>query len=162
LDGIEAIKKILAEAPGEHLGAKVAVLDNPKQLGLHGKRGFLDFIKENGAAVGVLEQTRAVVRGFGERAAHMTEELALEKQKAEDRGGHSHCRRLLKAERLLQSVDGVNVFDLEAVNAVSREFLSRGAYELSNEWEQLLLARVRHGFCDRHVEGAVLGEDAEG
>jgi hypothetical protein len=63
---------------------------------------------------------------------------------------------------LFQNVDGVNVFNLEPVNAVSREFLSRGSYKLSDEWEQLLLASVRHGFGDRHIEGAFLVENSEG
>src|ERR1700739_401413 len=63
---------------------------------------------------------------------------------------------------LFQTVDGVNVFNLEPVNAVSREFLSRGSYILSDVWEQLLLASVRHGFWERHREGAFLGENSEG
>ena len=81
LDGTQPVEKILAKTAGQHFGAQIAVgggdqahvdlltsrgayaldfavLDDPQQLGLHGQRGFANFVQEHRAAVGVLEQAR--------------------------------------------------------------------------------------------------------
>src|SRR5208337_4352915 len=101
LDGTQAIEEIFAETPGENFGAEVAVgggdeadidlldlgradalnfavLDDAQQLGLHGQGSLADFIQEHRAAIGVLEQARASIRGAGESAANMAEQLALQ------------------------------------------------------------------------------------
>ena len=55
-----------------------AVLDDPEQLGLKVEGNVADLVKEEGAAVRLLEFADVVGVGIGECALHMTEEFALE------------------------------------------------------------------------------------
>ena len=103
LDGAEAVEKIFAESSGEHFGAQIAIgggdqadvhgahfgrahaldfaiLNHAEQLGLHRQGSFADFVEEDGAAVGEFEEAGARIRGAGESAAHVAEELAFEKR----------------------------------------------------------------------------------
>lgn len=54
----------------------VVGFDHPQQVHLQGQRHFGDFIEEQGAAAGLLEITGVQLRGAGERAALMPEQLA--------------------------------------------------------------------------------------
>src|SRR4051812_38396411 len=55
------------------------VLQRSKQLGLSGQGHVPDLVEEDHASVGMLEKTHLVVGSPGERALHVTEELALKK-----------------------------------------------------------------------------------
>ena len=102
-DGTEAIVKILAEAPGEDLGAKIAIgggdqahihgadfgradaldfaiLDYTQNFRLHGQGHFPDFVEKHGAAVGKFEEPGASVGSAGERSANVAEKLAFEQR----------------------------------------------------------------------------------
>ncbi len=125
LDGTEAIEEILAETAGEDFGAKVAVggsdqtdidlfdfgradalnftvLDDAQQLGLHGQGSLADFVQEHRAAIGVLEQAGASIRGAGEGAANMAEQLALQE-------GVHQGRAVADSQSLL--ADGADLVD---------------------------------------------------
>lgn len=101
LDHIEAVKQILPKAAGRHLGAQVLVagaddahvhgqlgngadrahgtlLNGTQQLGLHAQGQVADFIEEQGAASGGLEEAFAVVLRTGEGAFAITKELGLQ------------------------------------------------------------------------------------
>ena len=54
------------------------VLDDAQQLCLHGTRQFTDLVEEQSAAISGLEQTGLVVGCACKRAAHVSEQLALE------------------------------------------------------------------------------------
>src|ERR1043165_942270 len=60
--------------------AKLAVLEKAKELCLRGQRHLADFVQEERAAVGRLDEARAVAVGAGERAAHAAEELRLDER----------------------------------------------------------------------------------
>src|SRR5271157_33878 len=132
LYGTQPIKEILAESPGKNFGAQVtvgggnqadihlldlgradalnlAVLDDAQQLGLHGQGSFPHFIQEHGAPVSVLEQSRACVRGPGEGAAHMAEQLALQ-ERINQCGTVAHCQALLAHRADLMDGAGNELF----------------------------------------------------
>jgi hypothetical protein len=44
---------------------------------LHPKRHVTDFIEEDGASIGVLEDTLSILVGTGEGSSHMTEKLVF-------------------------------------------------------------------------------------
>ena len=56
-------------------------LEGAEQLGLEIERQFAELVEEHGAAVGRFEGAHAVAIGAGERAADMTEELALDQRR---------------------------------------------------------------------------------
>ena len=56
----------------------------------------------------------------------------------------------------------MNLFDFNAVNAISQEFSPGSLDILADEWQQLLLAGVGHGSRERQQDNALLGENAEG
>ena len=65
------------------------------------------------------------------------------------------------AYRSLQGVDGMNLFDFNAVNAISQEFSPGSLDILADEWQQSLLAGVGHGLRERDIDNALLGEKAQ-
>ena len=58
--------------------ADLAALEHAQQLGLHGSGQFADFVQEQRAAVGDLEQADPVIVGAGEGAFAVAEQLALD------------------------------------------------------------------------------------
>ena len=72
-----------------------------------------------------------------------------------------HLNGVDLAYRSLQGVDGMNLFDFNAVNAISQEFSPASPYILADEWQQLLLAGVGHGLGERHIDNALLGQNAQ-
>ena len=56
------------------------VLDRAQQLGLQRERQLADLVQEQRPAVRVLEHAHLRVAGARERAAHVTEQLALEQR----------------------------------------------------------------------------------
>ena len=74
-----------------------SILNNAQEFGLHGQRGFADFVEEYRAAVGVFKKPRARVRGAGKRAAHVAKELAFEQRV--DHGGTVTDGQALLAHR---------------------------------------------------------------
>ena len=126
LDRAETVIEIFAEAAGEDFGSEVAVgggnetdvdlldlrradtldfavLDNAKKFGLHDQRSFAHLIEEHGTAVGVFKEARTSVRGAGEGATDMAEELAL--KEGIDQSGTVANRQALLADRA-DLVDG--------------------------------------------------------
>ncbi len=65
--------------------AELALLQDAQQLGLRVERQVADLVEEERAAVGQLEHAGALRVGAGERAALVTEELALERARARPR-----------------------------------------------------------------------------
>ena len=65
------------------------------------------------------------------------------------------------ARRSLQGVDGMNFFDFNAVNAISQEFSPASPDILADELQQLLLPGVGHGLRERHIDNALLGQNAQ-
>jgi hypothetical protein len=57
-----------------------AAFQHAQQLGLHAAGELADFVEENGAAVGHLEQADAVFVGAGEGALAVSEQLALDER----------------------------------------------------------------------------------
>ena len=105
---VEPVEEILAELAGGDPGAEVdvgrsdhahidraliagadpahqALLEHAVELYLHRQREVGDLVEEDGAAVGLLEQTAAVAGRPGEAALEVTKELALE-QRLRDMG----------------------------------------------------------------------------
>ena len=126
-DGAEAVEKIFAEASGENFGAQIAIgggdqadvhgahfgrthaldfaiLNHAEQLRLHRQRSLADFVEEHGAAVGEFEKAGARVRGAGESAAHVAEELAFEKRVHQRRAIADGESRLGHRAHLVQRV----------------------------------------------------------
>src|SRR2546423_3148827 len=60
--------------------AKLAVLQESQKLRLRRQRQLADFVEEERAAVGRLDEAGAVAVGAGERAAHAAEQLALDER----------------------------------------------------------------------------------
>src|ERR1043165_9070272 len=60
--------------------AQFAVLQKAEELRLRRERELADFVEEERAAVGRLDETGAVTVGAGERAAHAAEELRLDER----------------------------------------------------------------------------------
>src|SRR6185312_17223270 len=102
----EAVEEILAESSALALGDEIAVgraddarvealiaigadglglpvLDGAQQARLQVERELADLVDEQGAAIGLDEQTLACVLGAGERPAPVAEELALEQRLGE-------------------------------------------------------------------------------
>src|SRR5207247_5449594 len=100
-ENVEAVIKIGAEASRRHLRLEVAVggghhahvgmqsaraanavefarLQHAQELGLRLQRQLADLIQKKRAAVGELEATTALLRGAGEGAFLVAEELALD------------------------------------------------------------------------------------
>jgi hypothetical protein len=69
---VDFTRKVLADA------ADFPFLQDAEQLGLRAWRELADFVQEERAAVGFLEESRALGRGTGECAADVTEQLGLE------------------------------------------------------------------------------------
>ncbi len=100
-DDVDAVVEVLAYAPVAHQGGQILVrgaqharvdryfltrtdrahgplLQRPQQLDLHGRRHGADFVQEQRAAGGGLEQALAVGAGAGEAALDVPEQLAFE------------------------------------------------------------------------------------
>ncbi len=107
-DHVEPVVEVLAEPPGLHLDVEVAVggrddahidldrlraadrsylvvLEHAQELGLEARSHVPDFVEEERAAIGALEQAALGRDGSRERAAHVAEQLALE-QSLRNRG----------------------------------------------------------------------------
>ena len=101
LDRLESAQEILAELPGTHERLQVAVrgadepevdlpallaadarhqavLEHPQELHLHGERHVRDFIEEQGAAVGLLEDAASRPHRAGEGVSFVSEELGFQ------------------------------------------------------------------------------------
>jgi hypothetical protein len=102
-DGGQPVIQVFAEAAGAHVVLQVAVgrgddahvhrhrpvaaerpelalLQHAQQLDLEGRAGFADFVEEQRAAIGLLEQADAVVDRAGEGAALVAEQLGFEQR----------------------------------------------------------------------------------
>src|SRR5438067_10911156 len=62
-----------------------SIFERAQQLRLDGERELADFVEEEGSALSGLEHAGLGVDGAGEGAAHVAEQLALEKR-VDDRG----------------------------------------------------------------------------
>ena len=69
-----------------------AVLQDAQQTHLQLRRQLADLVEEDGAAVRAAEEPRAVGDRTGERAAHVTEELALDQVLRDRAAVHDHER----------------------------------------------------------------------
>ena len=78
----------------------LAVLEEAEHQRLHAQARLADFVEEDGAAVGELEQAGLVAVGAGEAAAHMTEQLRLE-QRIGNRGAVERDQLDVAASALL-------------------------------------------------------------
>ena len=119
----EAVVEILAEPPAVDLDAEIAIrggdhpqidleglgttdaanflaLEHAEQLRLHSERQLTDLVEEHRAAVGALERACVRVRGAGEGAALVAEQLALD-QVRRDRAAIEHHERALLARRVI-------------------------------------------------------------
>src|SRR5262249_46182466 len=67
-----------------------AILKQPEEFHLDGRRDFADLVQEQGAAFGELDATGLARRRAGERALLVAEELALEQVVREGRAMHLH------------------------------------------------------------------------
>ena len=56
----------------------LALLQHPQQLRLERERQLPDLVQQQRTAVGLLEQSRTIARGAGERAFYVAEQLRLE------------------------------------------------------------------------------------
>src|SRR5512141_827190 len=111
LDDVQAIEKILPEPPRLHLPLQVPVggsddadvglprrgiayplvllvLQEPQQLGLHGKGKIPDLVEEERPALAGGDSSRVVADRSGERAYHMAEQLTF--QQFRRQGGARH------------------------------------------------------------------------
>ena len=77
--GVDAARHVLADAP------HFPILQHAKQLGLRARRQLAHFVEEDRAAIGFLEEPRALADRAGERAARVAEELRLEQVVGERR-----------------------------------------------------------------------------
>ena len=102
VDDVEAVEQVLAEGALADALPQVAVggadhadvdprhlpvgadrldlagLEEAEQQGLHPQRHLADFVEEDGAAVGHLQQARPVAMRVGEAALHVAEQLGFE------------------------------------------------------------------------------------
>ena len=76
-----------------HLGELVR-LDDPEELGLEARAQFTELVDEQGPGVGQREDAFAMLRRAGERALHVTEEVALH-QAFGDRGAVERDQRTI-------------------------------------------------------------------
>ena len=118
LDHVEPVIQILSEPPGLHLGRQIlvggteqphvrrhladrphgsdrALLHRAQQLRLHRQGQIANLVQKQGAAIGRLEESFAVLVGAGERTAPIAEELGLEQvfrnRSAVDRNERMHA-----------------------------------------------------------------------
>ena len=68
------------------------LLEEAQQLGLQRQRHVADFVEEHRAAVGLFEQAPSALARVGERAAFVTEQLALEQRVGQRRARDVHER----------------------------------------------------------------------
>ena len=59
-------------------GANLVLLQDAQQLYLQAHRHVADFVEQQGAAIGGLEQAFVIARGAGERTFHVTKQFRLE------------------------------------------------------------------------------------
>ena len=78
--------------------AELLRLQDAQELGLQRQRQLADLVEEQRAGVRGREQTLAIARRVGERAAHVTEQLVLE-QRLGDRGAVDDDERRVVARR---------------------------------------------------------------
>ena len=90
-------RSVLVAADRAHL----ALLEHAQELDLQLDRHLADLVEEQRAAVRLHEETRAAV-GVGERAAHVTEQLALE-ERLGDGAAVDGDERPLRAPALVES-----------------------------------------------------------
>ena len=140
-EGVETVEQVAAEAAfGDALGEVLVrcgddpcaysaflgaahapeppVLDHQEQFGLQFQRHLRDFVEEDRAAIGHLEEAGACIAGIGERAALVAEQFALDQRRRERGAVHVDKRRLVigrKAHRL-----GVDVSRQDALARARR------------------------------------------
>ena len=108
LDNVQPVEEVAAKTSGSDLRTKIAIgrrddgdidalelqradaldfsiFERAQQLRLDGERELADFVEEEGSALSGLEHAGLGVDGAGEGAAHVAEQLALEKR-VDDRG----------------------------------------------------------------------------
>src|SRR5437763_8415682 len=75
------------DRPGPNVADRhdAAFLQNAKELGLQSRAKLADFIEEQRAAVGGADESQRIAVSAGERALHVSEQLAL-KQRLRKRG----------------------------------------------------------------------------
>ena len=91
-------------------------LQDPQQLGLHGKRQFANFVEEERAAVGEFEAARFVLERAGEGPARMASKPALEQVLGNRAAVHLYERAFLARAAF--------------VDSAGDEFLARAAFAL--------------------------------
>src|SRR5208282_3635398 len=180
-DDVEAVVEILAKVMRADFGVEVAIgrgdysridvnrafaadpfevliLQEAQELGLQGRRQVGNLVEENAPAVGRLEPPGLVLDRAGERAAHVPEQLALEKFFRE-RGAIDDDERLALAVAPSMDLPGDNVLAGPALAGEQNSRVARGG--LARSLEQALhrgAARVEQRLLiDRAAQGAIFG-----
>src|SRR5678815_1895443 len=121
---VEPVEEVLAEISALHHGLEIAVrrgdeahvrlegrraaerrelalLEEPQELHLNGKRDVSDLVEEERAALRELDTTRLALGRPGERALLVTEELALEERLGDRAAVHGDERTVLSRALLV-------------------------------------------------------------
>src|SRR5688572_6128490 len=174
-EDVQAIEQILAQLAGSHRvdrtdvgrgndadvhGLLVApaepaerpLLQDAQELHLRGRRHLGDFVEEQRPAVRQLEAAFAPIRGAGERALLMTEDLALE-QRFRNGGAVDRDERLRGP--WAQLMDGLRHQFLAGARLAPDEDGGRGRRRLLDDLVDLPHAGTR---ADHAAEGAVLAQ----
>ncbi|KJU76517.1 hypothetical protein N619_28195 [Ectopseudomonas oleovorans] len=205
-DNVEPVVEILAETASRDFGCQILVggaedayidhhfllatdgahgffLNRAQQFDLHRQRQVGDFVEEQGAAIGRLEQPLLVFDGAGEAAFLVTEELALHQLRGNSAAVDRYerlfdarallmdqaCDQFLAAARFAADVDrrlaAREFLDLLAQRlhrrrvaeqaAVDRGFLAFGGANAQGSGDQFAQATEVHRFGEK-VEGAGL------
>ena len=148
----------LADAPD------LALLERAQELRLHADRELADLVEEHRAAVGRFERADAIAIGAGERAAHVTEELALDEVRR-DRAAVDDDERLVGARAALHDLGGdellagaVLAVD-EAVDVARRDLLEEReelAHRPAGAGERAEARHHRHERLARRARSATM------
>ena len=114
-------------------------LEHPEQEGLRLQREFGDLVQEEGAAVGILEIALARLRGAGEGALHVAEELGIHEFLGEGAAVHDEEAVVFPGGILMD--DPCEVFLADTAFAQDHDAQVRGR-ELHRRLQRLVQGRV--------------------
>jgi len=119
-------------------GAELAAFQYPQQFGLQGHGHVTDFIQEQGAAIGLGQQTFFGLVGAGEGAFGVAEQFALQ-QGVRDGGAVDHHQRTIRPVGHVVDAPGDHVFAAAGFALDQhRQLATGGTHHLGPE--------VHHGF----------------
>ena len=113
--------------------AELARLQGSQQLGLERERELAEFVQKECSSLGLLERSRALADGAGERAAHMSEELRLDHIGSDGAAVEDRERTVLARASIVDCASQELLAGARFPQEQDRLGDPRGAFELGEE-----------------------------